>query len=116
MKTLLTLAAALLITAAAAQPTVKDTVTENYQYCMIVGQQKLLSTKVMIEIDYGQKQGIFGLPLHRDDEGKVKSFNSMIDALNYMGEQGWEFVQAIIVGENGQRVYNFIMRRNVGIK
>jgi hypothetical protein len=111
MKALLTLAAALLITAATAQTT-----AEKYQYCMIVGKQKILSTKVIIEVDYGQKQGIWGVPTHRDDDGKVQSFNSMMDALNYMGEQGWEFVQAIMLGEGGNYVYRFIMRRKVDEK
>lgn len=47
---------------------------------------------------------------------KIKSFNSMIDALNYMGEDGWEFVQAYIVTTGEINVYHWLLKkRKVGV-
>lgn len=40
-------------------------------------------------------------------------FNSMIDALNYMGTQGWEFVQAYAITMGNTNVYHFLMKRNL---
>ena len=35
-----------------------------------------------------------------DESGKPISFESMVDALNYMAAQGWDFVQAYNMGNN----------------
>jgi len=45
-----------------------------------------------------------------EQTGKVKSFNSMVDALNYMGNNGWEFVQAYIVTSGQQNVYHWLLK------
>ncbi len=37
----------------------------------------------------------------------------MIDALNYMGEQGWEFVQAYIVTIDQQNVYHWMLKKKI---
>ncbi len=40
-------------------------------------------------------------------------FNSMIDAMNYMGNNGWEFVQAYAVAqEKGSTTY-WILKKDV---
>ncbi|MFZ4726283.1 MAG: hypothetical protein ACOYMD_12655 [Paludibacter sp.] len=76
---------------------------QKYAYCELVGTPKLLSTKLIIQIDYGQdKGGVFSATDTRvrdEQTGKVKSFNSMVDALNYMGNDGWEFVESYITGD-----------------
>ena len=89
--------------------------TQQHEYCQIVGTGKLLSHRVTIEIDYGQHRRFFG-PQHviRDENDEIKKFNSMIDALNYMGGQGWEFVQAYIVSTGAsQLTYHYLLRRTV---
>lgn len=83
-----------------------------YVYCEILGIGKFLSKKVTISIDYGQEQSFFSDNRIKDETGKAQSFNSMIDALNYMGQQGWEFVQAFIVTEGAnQNVYHYLLKR-----
>ena len=85
------------------------------EYCMIIATGKIFSNKVSIEVDYGQKTTFFGAADARsikDEEGKLKSFNSVIDALNFMAKQGWVFVDAYPLSEGGQgKVLNYIMRR-----
>ena len=48
-------------------------------------------------------------------EKKVKSkiFNSMVDGMNYMGKDGWEFVQAYIVTSNNQNVYRWLLKKRI---
>jgi hypothetical protein len=42
---------------------------------------------------------------------KVKTFNSMIDGMNYMGHNGWEFVQAYVVTSGSQNVYRYVLKK-----
>jgi hypothetical protein len=35
----------------------------------------------------------------------------MVDALNYMGEKGWEFVQAYVVTISNQNVYHWLLKK-----
>lgn len=86
-------------------------------YAELVGTQKPFSKKVEVEIDYGQDNG--GYFSYKDDRivdpntGKAKSFNSMVDAMNFRSELGWEFVQAYVVTTNNQNVYRWLMRVQV---
>jgi len=85
------------------------------EYCMIIATAKLFSTKVIITIDHGQETSYFGdKGVLKTDDGKVMSFNSVIDALNYMSTQGWYFVNAYALSEGSQgKVLNYVMRRPV---
>jgi hypothetical protein len=73
----------------------QDTTTVE-QYCEITIAPKLFSKKVTLAIDYGD------LPLSgfsdyrlRDNRDELLSFNTRVDALNYMARQGWELVHAL---------------------
>jgi len=85
--------------------------TTKFVYCEIVGTQKLLSTKLNIVVDYGEQRSMFKQNWVRDSEGKIQTFFSMVDALNYMGVNGWEFSQAYVVTANNQNVYHYLMKR-----
>jgi hypothetical protein len=72
-----------------------------------------MSSKVSVEIDYGQASHIFQNDKIVDANGKPISFNSMVDAMNYMGKLNWEFVQAFVATVSNQNVYHWIMKRAV---
>ena len=64
-------------------------------YCELVSYYAgLFSNKINVEIDFGQQTDFF-----ETDKGLVNEygdpirFNSMLDALNYMGERGWVLVE-----------------------
>lgn len=84
-------------------------------YCQIVGTSKLLSSKVTVQVDYGQERNFFGIvKIMKDEEtGKNQNFNSMIDALNYMGDQDWKFVNAYTVTVGNQNVYHYVLKKTV---
>jgi hypothetical protein len=83
---------------------------EDFIYCELVGESKWMSRKIQVEIDFGQ--GLYRDQRIRDEEtGKVKKFMSMIDAMNYMGDRGWEFIQAYAITYNNQNVYHYILKR-----
>lgn len=88
-----------------------STIASKYVYCELVGTQKFLSNKVTVVIDYGEETKFFSDNRLRDEEtGKVHAFNSMVDALNYMGSNGWEFVQAYVVTNGQQNVYRWLLK------
>jgi len=84
-------------------------------YCMVLATSKLFSTKVNITVDFGQEVKFFSFTDQRmkDETGKVVAFNSVIDALNYMAQQGWEFVNAYVITVSSQNVYHYVMRRKI---
>ena len=77
-------------------------------YCELVGTQGLFSKKVTIQVDFGQETKLFSNNTLVDDKGEAIVFNSMVDAMNYMGKLGWEFEQAYVVtlgsGASGSNV------------
>lgn len=87
-------------------------------YCELLGTQKFLSTKVTVSVDFGQERKFFGDNRMVDADGKVQEFNSMVDAMNYMGTLGWEFEQAYVVtvgsGAGASNVYHWLLSKFVG--
>ncbi|WP_199879910.1 hypothetical protein [Arundinibacter roseus] len=102
------------ITGATAQ-TVNDVpISEiNVEYIQIVGTSRLFSNKATIEIDFGQRNKALVLKdtQVRDSDNKLVEFNSMIDALNFMSANGYEFVQAFAITVNNQNVYHYLMKK-----
>ncbi len=84
----------------------------SYIYCKIVGTQKFLSHKVTVEIDYGQAKKFGEKQKLRDEDGKPVTFNSMIDAMNWMGSKGWEFCQAYVITTQNQSVCHWLLKLN----
>lgn len=84
------------------------------EYCMILATSKLLSTKLTIEVDFGQEWSFWKDKRSlRDENGKKIVFNSVIDALNYMSADGWKFVNAYAITVGSQNVYHYVMRREL---
>jgi hypothetical protein len=71
---------------------------------------------VKVEVDFGQKTSYWkgGTDkILKDDKGKAIEFNSMVDAMNYFGALGWEFVQAYVVTTNNQHVYHWLLKKEI---
>ena len=85
-------------------------------YCELLGQGKLFSSKVTVTVDFGQDQWQNNKLV--DENGKKIVFNSMIDAMNFMGKLGWEFEQAYVItvgsGSSAQNVNNWLLSRYIG--
>jgi|SRR6185436_1855234 len=80
------------------------------QYCRMIVTSRALSTKVNIDLDFGEERRLFTDNRLRDEfTGKLKKFNSVVDALNYMGSQGWSLVNAFSINE--QYTYHYYFRK-----
>lgn len=84
------------------------------QYCELVAQGKIFSNKVTIDVNFGETRKFFGGDTRLKDEitGKIKKINSVTDALNYLGLQGWSLVNAFPISESsGPKVYHFYFKK-----
>jgi len=97
----------------AQENTSNEKTRDSFLYAEILGYSKFLSTKVSVTIDFGQNTTLFEDTRLRDENGKVINFNSMVDAMNWMGAQGWEFVQAYTASEGDQSVYHWLLKLNL---
>ena len=76
--------------------------SRSYAYCEMIVTPRAFSNKVTISVDFGQAARTFADTRVRDEEtGKFKRFNSTMDAMNYLGCQGWELVDANDFGDAG---------------
>jgi hypothetical protein len=67
-------------------------------------------------MDFGQSTKLMTDTRYKDPEtGKVVKFNSMVDAMNFMGKNGWEFTQAYIVTSGNQNVYHWLLKRQTDL-
>ncbi|CAN5661487.1 hypothetical protein BH11BAC3_BH11BAC3_20710 [soil metagenome] len=83
------------------------------QYCQVIATPRLLSNKVTIDIDFGEQK-----PFWKDErlkcyDGKLKKFNTIIDALNFMGAEGWIFINAYPVKIGDTEIYHFAFKKLV---
>lgn len=106
---------------------VKDTAAVQREvYAQIRVRPRFLSNKVSIRLDYGQERNFWGgdTRIRDQNSGKVKKFNSAVDALNYMSAQGWQFVFAytLPIGDGRDNVadqtavlqeVNFLMKKRL---
>ena len=66
-------------------------------YCEIVATQKFFSNKSTVELDFGQYAGFWTSDRQLvDEQGNTISFNSALDAANYMARRGWDLEEVFI--------------------
>ena len=80
------------------------------KYVELVGQAKLLSLSIKVFVDYGQEFS-WKQQTIKNTEGKNASFNSMVDALNFMDQNGWEYVNNYLINNNGELTYKFLLKK-----
>ncbi len=81
------------------------------EYCSVLARGRLLSEEVTIAVDFGDNPN--NRKRLRDRKGDVLKFSSVIDALNFLGEQGWKLVNGFPINAtaNSAPQYNYIFKR-----
>ena len=79
--------------------------------CEIVGQRKFLSDKVKVTVDYGQRKRDLWKSKIKDENGKTMSFLGIIDALNFMNKNGWEYADSFVISHKEKLVYHYLLRK-----
>ena len=94
-----------------ATPTGQAPTPKIEQYCQVIASPRLLSNKVTIDIDFGEVKSFWRGNRLKDYDGKVRKFNTVIDALNYMGKEGWTFINAYPVTIGTAVYYHFAFKK-----
>lgn len=86
-------------------------------YAELVGSATNLLGKnenVKVQLDCGQYQSTWKRYDLQDENGKEIKFNSMVAAMNYMGDRGWKFVQVYVIslGPNSH-IYHWLMYKDI---
>ena len=82
------------------------------QYCEVIATEVIMSKKVAIDIDYGEGRSIWKDNRLRAENGKLKKFNSLIDALNFLGKEGWKLVNAFPFSSGtGPAAYHYVFKK-----
>jgi hypothetical protein len=85
--------------------------TKIEQYCELIVTPRLLSNKVTIDVNYGEEKSFWRDNRLKNDDGRFKKFNTVVDALNYMGKSGWIFINAYPVKTGDTEIYHFAFRK-----
>ena len=87
--------------------------TKIEQYCQVIATPRILSNKVTIDIDFGEQKSFWRDERLKTYDGKLKKFNTIIDALNFMGKEGWLFINAYPVTMGTTQIYHFAFKKLV---
>lgn len=81
------------------------------EYIQIMGDPRFLSNKLTIEVDFGQRNSFWSAKDTKvtDENGNPMVFNSMAEALNLFIENGYEYVDALLV--SGQQVNQYVLKK-----
>jgi len=83
------------------------------QYCEVVATPRILSNRVTIDVDYGEERSLWKDNRLKDETGRLVKFNTLVDALNFMGRNGWKLVNAFpaYASNNSAPVYHYVFRK-----
>lgn len=85
--------------------------TKVEQYCQVIATPRFLSNKVTIDIDFGEQKSFWRDNRLKEYDGKLRKFNTIIDALNFMGKEGWLFINAYPVKLGETEIYHFAFKK-----
>lgn len=82
------------------------------KYCELYGYNKgIFTNKIIITVSYGQKFRWWKTQRIVGPKGKDMIFNSMIDALNFMEKNGWEYVNNYVLSHGDNLVYHYLLKK-----
>ena len=93
-------------------PTITEAPGPEYEYCEMRGEPVYGGNKMTVTVDVGQeRRKLEDLRLRDEETRKIRVFNSMIDALNLLRKEGWEFVQGYASFDGQYVMHHWILKR-----
>ncbi|MBO2010908.1 hypothetical protein [Hymenobacter negativus] len=87
------------------------------QYCSLLATQGLSipTSKMELKLDYGKGEGLSETlaAQMKEQAATVGGFTAIVDALNYLGTQGWEYLGFNSVLIRGDYVHRYMLRRAI---
>lgn len=83
------------------------------EYIQIGSSAKPFSSIITIQVDFGQKSNFMSTESTSllDKEGSPMEFNSMIEALNFFSQSGYEYLDAYSISINNRDVVYYLLRK-----
>lgn len=82
------------------------------EYCELSISARLVNpTKVKVYVDYGQKWTMKRQNIMNENK-KVVSFNSNVHALNFMNQNGWNYVEQTVTQSGEQTIYKYLLKKS----
>ena len=83
-------------------------------FCDLVSSKKFLSLQQKISINYGNRDSLWLDPkIYSLISSEIKNYNSIIDALNYMGNEGWKIINSYSASDNSYIVEHYILKKEI---
>ncbi len=83
-------------------------------YCDLMSSKKFLGTEEILTINYGDRDSLWiDQKMYNKISKKIKKYNSIIDALNYMGSEGWETLRTYSTSHNSYTVEHYVLKKEV---
>jgi hypothetical protein len=83
-------------------------------FCDLVSTKKFLGRTHAITINYGNRDSLWlDQKIQTLTETELKKYNSIIDALNYMGNEGWKTISSYSTSYNSYIVEHYILKKEI---
>jgi len=83
-------------------------------FCDLVSTRKFLGTDEIITVNYGSRDSIWkNEKMFSIMPSDLKKYNSVIDALNYMGSEGWREISSHSSSQNSYIVKHYILKKEI---
>ena len=83
-------------------------------FCDLVSTRKFLGTDEIITVNYGTRDSIWNNEkMFSIMPSDLKKYNSVIDALNYMGSEGWTEISSHSSSQNSYIVKHYILKKEI---
>ena len=83
-------------------------------FCDLISTKKFLGTKTSIDINFGNRDSLWVDPkIFTLIKSELKEYTSIIDALNYMGNEGWKTISSYSTSQNSYLIEHFILKKEL---
>ncbi len=83
-------------------------------FCDLVSRKKFLSFEEEITINYGNRDNLWlDKEIYTILLKDIKNYNSIIDALNYMGNEGWRIINSYSTSKDSYTIEHYILKKEI---
>ena len=83
-------------------------------FCDLISKKKFLGTEETIMINYGNRDSLWiDKKIYTLMSKDLKKYNSIIDALNYMGSEGWKTINTYSSSQNSYTIEHYILKKEI---
>ncbi len=83
-------------------------------FCDLMSSKKFLGTEEALTINYGDRDSLWlDKSMYNKISKQIKKYNSIIDALNYMGSEGWETLRSYSTSHNSYTVEHYVLKKEI---